>query len=143
MKKFLLATAFYSIVTMIHGFTWHFNFFPELYAQLGVYNRDPPIIPLGFASMVIQGIVLAYLYPLWYRGGSPIFEGIKFGLILGVFLFSVSTLAVGAKIHVSSIPLWLGIQSLFHLIQFGLAGAGIGWIYGSEPLRESRYGIRH
>lgn len=143
MKKFILATIFYSAVTMAHGFTWHLVFFPEFYAELGVYNREPPIIPLGFASMVIQGLVLAYLYPLYYRGGSPIREGIKFGLILGIFLFSVSTLAVGAKIQVSSMPHWLGIQATFHLIQFVLAGAGIGLIYGRSLRQEFTHGIRY
>ncbi|MBY0471542.1 DUF1761 domain-containing protein [bacterium] len=129
-RKFILSTLVYSIVTMIHGFTWHFNFFPEVYAQLGIYNREPPVIPLGFASMIIQGIILAYLYPRYYRGGTPVKEGIKFGLIMGFFLFSISTLANAAKIQVSSMSTWLAIQSAFHLIQFVVAGAGIGLVYG-------------
>jgi hypothetical protein len=51
---------------------------------------------------------------------------------MGLFLFSVSTLANAAKIQVSSIELWLTVQSTFHLIQFAAAGAAIGWIYGSD-----------
>ena len=131
-RKFILATLVYAVVTMIHGFTWHFNFFPEIYAGLGIYNREPPIIPLGFASMVIQGLILAYLYPRYYRGGTPIKEGIKFGLIMGLFLFSVSTLANAAKMQVSSMTTWLAIQSAFHLIQFVVVGAGIGLVYGKS-----------
>lgn len=129
-KKLVLATLVYAIVSMIHGYTWHFNFFPEVYAQLGIYNREPPIIPLGFSSMLIQGLILAYLYPRYFRGGKPVTEGIKFGLLMGLFLFSVSTLANGAKIQVSSMSTWLAIQSAFHLIQFTIAGAGIGLVYG-------------
>ena len=129
-RKFLLATLLYAVVTMIHGFTWHFNFFPEVYVQLGIYNREPPIVPLGFSSMLIQGVILAYLYPRYYRGGKPVTEGIKFGLIMGLFLFSVSTLANAAKINVSSMSTWLAIQTAFHVIQFVLAGAGIGLVYG-------------
>lgn len=129
-RKFVLATLAYSIVTMIHGFTWHFNFFPEVYARLGIYNREPPIIPLGFASMILQGVILAHLYPRFYQGGTPIREGVKFGLIMGTFLFSVSTLANAAKIQVSSMSTWLAVQGAFHLIQFVLVGAGIGLIYG-------------
>ncbi len=129
-RKFLLATLVYSVVTMIHGFTWHFSFFPELYAQLGIYNREPPIIPLGLSLMIIQGVILAYLYPRYYRGGSPVIQGIRFGLIMGLFLFSVSTLANAAKIQVSSMGTWLIIQAAFHLIQFVVAGAGIGLVYG-------------
>lgn len=133
MKKFIFATIVYSIITMILGFTWHFNFFPELYHSLGIYNREPPIIPLGFSSMIIQGLIMAYLYPRWYRGGNPIGQGILFGLVMGLFLFSVSTLANAAKIHVSSMSTWLLIQTAFHGIQFVLSGAGIGLVYGNKP----------
>ena len=129
-RKFVLATVVYAAVTMIHGYTWHFYFFHDVYAQLGIYNREPPIIPLGFASMVLQGVILAYLYPSFYRGGTPAKEGIKFGLVMGLFLFSVSTLANAAKIRVSSMTTWLEIQAAFHLIQFVLVGAGIGLVYG-------------
>lgn len=129
-RKFILATIVYAAVTMTHGFTWHFNFFPEVYAQLGIYNREPPIIPLGFSSMLIQGLIMAYLYPRYYRGGQPLAEGIKFGLLMGLFLFSVSTLANAAKIQVSSMSTWLTIQAAFHLIQFVITGAGIGLVYG-------------
>ena len=132
-RKYILATVVYAAVTMIHGFTWHFNFFHDVYAQLGIYNREHPIIPLGFASMVLQGLILAYLYPRFYRGGAPAKEGIRFGLIMGLLLFSVSTLANAAKIQVSSMSTWLEIQAAFHLIQFVLAGAGIGLVYGKTP----------
>lgn len=135
MKKFILATIVYSIISLILGVTWHFALFKELYHELGIYNREPPIIPLGFASMIIQGVILAYLYPLFYKGGSPIKQGIKFGLIMGLFLFSVSTLANGAKIQVTSMSTWLAIQTGFHLSQFILVGAGIGLVYGKHPQR--------
>ncbi len=92
MKKIISATLVYSFISLILGATWHFFLFKDLYHELGIYNREPPIIPLGFASMIIQGIILAYFYPLFYKGGSPIKQGVKFGLIMGFFLFSVSTL---------------------------------------------------
>ncbi len=132
-KKFILAAAVYSVITMALGMAWHFVFFKDLYERLGIYNREKVIIPLGFASMIIQGIVLAYFYPLFYRGGSPMGQGVKFGLITGVFLFSVTTLATAAKIQVSSMTTWLLIQTAFHGIQFLLAGAGIGLVYGRLP----------
>lgn len=132
MKKFVCVILFYSILTMILGMSWHFVFFKELYEGLGIYNRAEPIIPLGFTSMIVQGVILAYLYPRFYRGGLPIVEGVKFSLIMGLFMFSVSTLANGAKIQVSSMSQWLLIQSAFHFVQFVIAGVGIGLIYGNK-----------
>lgn len=131
-KKFIFATLVYVIITMVLALPWHLIIFKELYGSLGIYNREPPIIPLGLASMIIQGIVLAYFYPLFYKGGKPILQGMKFGLIMGVFLFSISTLAVAAKIQVTSMSTWIFIQTAFHAIQFILTGAGIGLVYGKN-----------
>jgi hypothetical protein len=128
-KKFFLATLAYLIPTMILGMAWHFIFFKDLYESLGIYNRAEPIIPLGFASMAIQGLIVAYLFPIFYREGNAIISGIKFGLIMGLFLFSVSTLANAAKIEVTSMSSWITIQIAFHLIQFLLVGVGIGLVY--------------
>lgn len=55
--------------------------------------------------------------------------GVKFGLLMGLFLFSVSTLANAAKIEVTSMSTWLMIQTAFHAIQFIVTGAGIGLVY--------------
>ena len=132
-KKFIFATLVYVVITMAIALPWHLVIFKDLYASLGIYNREPPIIPLGLASMIIQGMVLAYFYPLFYKGGNPIWQGIKFGLIMGVFLFSVSTLANAAKIQVTSMSIWILIQTAFHSIQFILTGAGIGLVYGKNP----------
>jgi len=109
---------------------WHFVWFKDLYHQLGIYTRETPIIPLGLLSMFIQGVVLAYLYPRFYKGGNPIAQGIKYGVIMGVYLFSVSTLANAAKIQVTSISHFLFIQAAFHSVQFIVAGALMGLVFG-------------
>lgn len=129
-KKFLLAAGGYIAISVALGISWHFVFFKDLYHGLGIYNRTEPIIPLGLASMIIQGVILAYLYPFFRSTGGPIARGIKYSLMMGLFLFSVSTLANAAKIEVSSMWTWLWIQAAFHGIQFLLTGVVIGKVYG-------------
>ena len=129
-RKFVLATLAYAVPSMAIAFPWHFVWFKDLYHQLGIYNRETPIIPLGLLSMFIQGAVLAYLYPRFYKGGNPMVQGIKYGVIMGIYLFSVSTLANAAKMQVTSIPDFLFIQAAFHSIQFIVAGALIGLVFG-------------
>jgi len=113
---------------MILGMAWHFVFFKELYDSLGIYNREEPIIPLGFASMIIQGLILAYLYAFYANDESSMGKAIKFNLLMGLFLYSVSTLANGAKIQVTSMQSWLLIQLAFHVIQFTISGILFGLI---------------
>lgn len=125
-KQFIITTLCYLIPTMILGMVWHFNLFPQIYENLGIYNRKDPIIPLGLTSMLVQGFIIAYLYPFYSKGENSLKKAVQFSLLMGLFLFSVSTLANAAKIEVTSMQMWLLIQTAFHLIQFLAAGVLIG-----------------
>lgn len=127
--RFTLSVLAYLVPTMILGMVWHFMWFAALYERLGIYNRQEPIIPLGFGSMLIQGLIIAYLYPFYEKEQHSVLRGIKFSLLMGIFLFTVSTLANAAKIEVTSMMDWLLIQTAFHLLQFTTTGLLIGLIY--------------
>ena len=128
MKHFIFRAVAYIIPTMALGMLWHFVLFEDLYHNLRIYNRAEPIIPLGFISMIVQGIIIAYLYPIYAKENINIKSSLRFSLIMGAFLFSVTTLANAAKIEVSSMQTWLLIQTAFHLIQFSIVGVFIGMI---------------
>ncbi len=132
MKKMIYATLAYAIVTMLIAAPWHFVLFKDLYHSFGIYNRLDPIVPLGFLSMLIQGIVMAYMYPRFYKGGSHYKEAMQFSLLMGVFLYSVSTIANAAKIEVSPMITWFGLQAGFHLIQFIACGFALGFVYSRK-----------
>ena len=125
---FVLTAIAYIVPTMIIGMLWHFILFKDLYESLGIYNRAEPIIPLGFASMIIQGAVLAYFYPMYSKGKSTVKTALLYCMMMGLFLFSVTTLANGAKINVTSMQNWLFIQLAFHSVQFITAGILIGLV---------------
>jgi hypothetical protein len=127
-----MATIAYSVITMLVAFPWHFVFFKDLYHSFGIYNRLEPIVPLGFLTMIIQGVVMAYIYPRYYKGGSHYKAATKFSLMMGLFLYTVSTLANAAKIEVSPMSTWIGIQFAFHLIQFAACGLAFGFIYSRK-----------
>lgn len=132
MKKILLSTLSYAFVTMAIAAPWHFILFKDLYHSFGIYNRVEPIVPLGFLTMLIQGVVIAIVYPRFYIGGSHYKEAIKFSLLMGLFLYSVSTLATAAKIQVSPMGTWLVIQAAFHIVQFSACGLVLGFVYSKK-----------
>ena len=131
-KKFVYVVLAYVVTSMICGMLWHFVFFDKTYHSLGIYNRIDPIIPLGLLSMTIQGIIIAYLFPFYYKDGNSIAHGIKFSLIIGLFLFSVSALANAAKIEVASMSTWIILQASFHFVQFIIVGILIGFVYSKR-----------
>jgi len=127
--KLILTVLAYLVPTMILGMVWHFVWFSALYESFGIYNRKDPIIPLGFGSMLLQGLIIAYLYPYYAREQHSIARSLKFSLIMGFFLFTVSTLANAAKIEVTSMTNWLAVQFFFHLLVSTVAGVLIGLVY--------------
>jgi len=129
--SFLAAWLAYLVVTFAMGYLWHLVLFKKLYAELAIFTRlDDPIVPLGFAAMVIQGAVLAYLYPIVAGGGAPVIEGIRFGLVMGLFIASSAVVAEAAKQRVTSLPTWLAVESVYYAIQFILCGIAIAVVYG-------------
>lgn len=122
----------YVAITFALGFVWHLVIFKNLYHRLAIYTRlDDPIIPLGLLSMLIQGAVLAYLYPQVVGVQSSVIDGITYSLLMGLFLASSAVLAEAAKQRVTSLRIWLVVESLYYLIQFLLAGLAISSIYAS------------
>ena len=127
-KKFLLNVLAYLIPTMVLGMCWHFVFFKDVYDELRIYNRAEPIIPLGMSSMLIQGIIFAHLYPFYQATGSAMIRAMKYAMLMGLLLFTVTTLANGAKIEVSSMVTWLEVQTAFTVVQVGLYGTALGFL---------------
>jgi hypothetical protein len=127
--KFFWSWLTYVVITFVMGFVWHLVLFKDLYARLGIFTRiDDPIIPLGLAAMFIQGAVLAYLYPLVARNGGVVREGIRFGLITGLFIASSAVVAEAAKQRVSSLTMWLTVESVYYALQFVLCGIAIALV---------------
>jgi len=129
-KKFLFAAVGYIIVTFIIAAGWHLVLFKSVYAELGIFTRKEPLIPLGLISMVIQGVVLAYLYPFFKKDGTPMKDGLKFGLLMGIFMGSNAVFAEAGKNEVTSLSTWLLLESIYYIVQFAITGTVIGLIFG-------------
>ena len=122
-SSFWLGVAAYLLPTFPIAYVWHLVLFAPTYNALGIYRPDP-IIPFGFASMVIQGIIFSWAYPRLFpkRGGAIFRPGLAYGLALAVLSWSFTTLAVAAKNIMSSVPLYLVLETGFTLLQFAIVG---------------------
>ncbi len=129
-KKVILATISYVVITMLIAYPWHMILFHDLYGEMGAYTRPEPNIALGMLSMLFQGAIIAYLYPLYSRGGHPVIQGIKFSLIIGTVVYSVMGFAMAAKIDINPISTYLLYNLMFQGIQFVVTGSILGMIYG-------------
>jgi len=132
MKKFVLTVIAYIVASMVIAVPWHLIWFKDVYHNLGAIGREDPIIALGMFSMVLQGAVIAYVYPYLSKGGHPVVEGVKITFILGILIYSVMGPATAAKYRIEPISTFLMYHTAFQFIQFTLAGAVIGFIQGRK-----------
>ncbi|MFY9958041.1 hypothetical protein [Bradyrhizobium sp.] len=66
-RCFWLGFAAYLVPTFPIAYVWHLVLFAPTYEALGIYRPDP-IIPFGFASMVIQSVIFSWTYPRLFPG---------------------------------------------------------------------------
>lgn len=132
-RRFVLAWAGYVIATFIGGFAWHLLLFRQTYVELKIFTRiEDPVIPLGLSAMLLQGAILAHVYPLISRWRHPAVDGLRFGALAGVFLATSAVLAEAGKNYVASLGTWLVLESSYYLLQFMLSGLVIGLAYGRK-----------
>ncbi|MEW8452816.1 MAG: hypothetical protein AB2686_11995 [Candidatus Thiodiazotropha sp.] len=129
MKRIGLFLVAYFVITMAWAYPWHMIWFHDHYVAWGAFQREQPIMILGIAAILIQGVVIGYLFPLFYRQGSPIVQGIKFNLIIGLMTYSAMGFATAAKFQIEPVGQFLLSHTVFQAIQFILTGIALGLIF--------------
>ena len=129
MKKVFTFTLIYFVLTMAWAYPWHILWFHDQYVSWGAITRDHPIMPLGISAIIIQGLVIGYLFPYYYRGGNSFKEGVKFALIIGLMVYTAMGFATAAKFKIEPVVDFLSYHTVFQTIQFVLAGLGLGVVY--------------
>jgi hypothetical protein len=59
-------------------------------------------------------------------------DGLRFGLLVGMFLATSAVLAEAGKNYVTSLSTWLVLETSYYLVQFVLSGLVIGLMYGRQ-----------
>ena len=127
-KSALLGMIAYTAVTFPLAVVWHVVLFEEKYHDFGYFEGEPSFI-LGLVTIVIQGGILSFLYPLVAFTGNGITRGLKYSLLIGLFFWSSHVLAFVAKQVVASSLSFVIMESFYLLLQFGIYGILIGIIF--------------
>ncbi len=118
---FVLGGLFFAVLPTLKA---EFLKYPAVYrSQDGIKS----VMPLGMAAMFVGMVVLAVLYAMVYQGGSGVFEGARFGALIGVFaicsfvVHNYVNLNIGGKLTVQ--------QSVAYFVEWVATGIAIGLIY--------------
>jgi hypothetical protein len=123
----LTVLAYIAVTFGVQG-TSHFAINAQHYAEIPIM-RTEPLIAMGITSMVIQGLLFAWLFPIFNRRGSALRNGIVFSWALGGFLASYIVLGEAGKYAIPSIPSWLALEASTAFVQYTLFGAALGWLH--------------
>ena len=135
-KKFMLAVIGYVVASFALAAPWHLIWFHDKYVAMGAFTRGEPIMPFGVLAMILQGVVFAYFYPLFYKhkgGGHPAYRGIQFSLFMGLTVWTVMVLATAAKFNIEPVTDFVIYGTVFQILQFVFVGLALGMIYGRNP----------
>ncbi len=84
-KKFVLAWMGAVVVALLLAFGWHLFLLGDFYqAQSQALAREEPNFPFIFVALLILYFLMALVYPIGYKGGSPVKEGFRFGGLIGL-----------------------------------------------------------
>lgn len=110
------------ITTFIYAYCWHMIVFKNAYRDIGIYNREKPIIVIGFLTTITQGAIFSILFKYFNIDLPDIFKGILLGLLLGLFEFCSSALAFGAKRKIEKFGKWVILQLMLSITIFPVSG---------------------
>jgi hypothetical protein len=99
---------------------------PEMYR----YERNQPLALYHVLALLATAILLAYIFPIGYRGRKPWAEGLRFGMLMGVLVKLPWSLNTYSITDTGFSGLLTAV--LWAVITYGIAGALIGAAYGKS-----------
>jgi hypothetical protein len=120
-REFWLAVTAYVVPTFVLGFVWHLKTFASRYERLEVYRKNM-IIPMGLASMMLQAVAFAWIYPRLFSTATGDWPGsaLRFGALFGALAWSFAVLPFAAKYRMTSVRSFLALETAFTAVPFAV-----------------------
>ena len=124
-----------AVSMIILGVLWHRVIMGGFYDEQGAaIMREQPNMLFIVLAILILAFLMAYAYPIGFKGGSPITEGLKFGALMGLVAFLPMNLIFhGAFNYPLAGAL---VDAGWHVVEEGVGGMVIALVYGSGAAPE-------
>ena len=84
---------------------------------------------LPTVATVSMVLIMAYIYPKGYEGGSPVVEGLRFGILMGLFFGIPQSFFFGTMFPIIGFGAIL-VGTLITTLELAASGLLIGLVYG-------------
>ena len=109
------------------------SYFARAYAELTMRPEGEIAAWPIFVAIPVTALIMAHMYPKGYEGGSPVGEGVRFGILMGVFFGVIQYLFYNA------FPIPFGtalVGMVLNVILMGIGGLLIGLVNGRREAAE-------
>ncbi|MEO1680744.1 MAG: hypothetical protein AAFU80_21575 [Pseudomonadota bacterium] len=130
-KQQILAAAIYPVIIFPLAIIWHLILFEDRYRAFGYFEGEPNIA-IGLATMIIQGVVLAVIYPMFQVTRRGYTRAFLFAGLLGSFCWTSHVLALVAKQNVPQAGTFILMETTYLGLQFGLFALALGFIFRGD-----------
>lgn len=125
-RRFALAAVGGFVALFGFGAVWHLLLFPGLYTEVMQTMRAAG--PMIFAVNVVRALLLAYIFPVGFKGGAVWMEGLRFGVLMGLL---AGLPVMGNLLIVGQTQAYVWVELVFIIIQGAINGVVVAAIYGS------------
>ncbi len=129
-KKLVMSAIAGFIVMFIISGLWYLVLMKGYYNdQFADVNRPEFKMVWIVIGYLVWAFLMAYIYPIGYKGGPPVKEGLKFGILIGL----ISVLPIGLVLYgAHTVPLTgTLVDAIYHVVEKGIGGIVIGVVYGN------------
>ncbi|MEE9167080.1 MAG: DUF2177 family protein [Candidatus Neomarinimicrobiota bacterium] len=135
-KKLALSFLAGAVAMTLLGFLWHQVIMSGFYdEQLGDVLRSEPNVAFVVLGYLVLALLMAYIYPIGYKGGSPTSQGLKFGILMGlIWVLPHGLVYVGVLNFTLTYTI---VDGIWHVVEEGVGGVVIGLLYGTGTEKES------
>lgn len=128
MKRIAFTTLAFIVATFATEGISHFAINKAFYAGIP-FLRSEPIVWMGLLTMVLQGLVMGWMYPRFHDAARPVFSGWRFAMCVLAILGGYIALVEPSKYAVPSIAHWAWVEGSVAFVQFSLFGVLLGAVH--------------
>jgi hypothetical protein len=121
-------TAAFVVASFVVQAVSHFVVAADHFATVP-FMRTEPIMAMGVGTMLVQGLLLTWLFSRFARAETLSRDALSFALAMGAFLGMYIAVVEPAKYAVPSIGNWMAVEGLAAAVQFGLFGLGLRLVF--------------
>jgi len=130
-KKLILATVLGFVVMFLISGLWYLiimkGYYNEQFSE--VFRQESKMIWIAIGYLV-GAFLLALIYPIGYKGGAPMNEGLRFGILMGLLIALPMGLTLYGVYTIPLIPTIINI--VYQVVEKGIGGLFIGLVYGKS-----------